>query len=367
MQGVSPCLTSLTAWRLGIVSNSFGDENLLNRWKKGGDMKNFFVVDFKKRKGAEDFKNVVVGHNARGRKAQRPNVDTARTPKNVELSPLRWRSHAEMMEELNEKARASGGRRLRKGSAEWFSIVVDCSVMPGWTEEDYVRYLRDAERFLRERFKGHPVLHSVIHMDEKKPHLHISFSYFNEEVGRWSQKKLYREKLTDLDKLLDDFGNDVGKRYGLRRGDKVTREALGILRDLRQNVEEAGLIRKRRVIPTRAFDKVWKSKILPLLTTSAGGQLSRALVRIEELEQALKDATEKAEKVAERERDTARERERQLRQELERERQKRREAERKLTEALGREKELKTLVRKLQKELGNLERNDPTRPREWGR
>ncbi|WP_457595957.1 plasmid recombination protein, partial [Hydrogenimonas sp.] len=151
--------------------------------------KRYFVIDFKKYDGGDAYRKIVVGHNARRRRAQRPNVDPRRTPKNIELSPLRWNRHDEMLAELNSMAKANGGRRLKRGSSEWFSIVVDASVIEGWSDDDYIRYLRDAERWLRERFAGHPVLHSAIHIDEKKPHLHISFSYFNEETGRWSQRK----------------------------------------------------------------------------------------------------------------------------------------------------------------------------------
>ncbi len=187
-------------------------------------MANYFVIDFKKYKGAEAYKNVM-GHNLRKRNYKdRANIDPARSDKNIVLHRYdgKW---SEYMDECNTKAKERGGRKLRKGSADFFSIVIDASVIDGWSDDDYIAYLRDAEKWLRERFKGQKILASVIHVDEKKPHLHFTASYFNEDRGRWSQKYLAQEKKTDLNTLLDDFERDVGAKYGLRRGESAKEKA----------------------------------------------------------------------------------------------------------------------------------------------
>ncbi len=193
----------------------------------------YFVIDFKKYGGSEAFKNVM-GHNLRRRNyRERANIDPARSDKNIVLARTD-QTWAEYMDECNAKARENGGRALRKGSADFFSIVIDASVIEGWSDDDYIRYLRDAEKWLRERFAGQKILASVIHVDEKKPHLHFTASYFNEDRGRWSQKWLAQEKKTDLNTLLDDFERDVGAKYGLRRGqdqkEKAKKEILATLK-----------------------------------------------------------------------------------------------------------------------------------------
>jgi len=220
-------------------------------------MSRYFVIDFKKWRGREAFKNVLSGHNARKRKASRPYVDKQK--KNIELSPLKWGSYEEMMEELNSKAKISGGRKLRKGSSEIFSIVIDASKMKGWTTDKYIEYLKEAEKWLRHRFHGHPIIHSAIHMDETKPHLHIAFSYFNEERGRWSQKHLAQQKLTDLNKLLSDFENDIGNKYGLRRGDGISREKKKIKQEIVKSVEirQTITLKKEKVIPIKKMRRIW--------------------------------------------------------------------------------------------------------------
>jgi len=187
-------------------------------------MANYFVIDFKKYGGSEAFKNVM-GHNLRRRNYKdRANIDPARSSDNIVLAATD-ESWSEYMEKANTMARENGGRALRKGSADFFSIVIDASVIEGWSDDDYIAYLRDAEKWLRERFKGQKILASVIHVDEKKPHLHFTASYFNTERGRWSQKYLAQTKATDLNALLNDFERDIGQKYGLRRGESAKEKA----------------------------------------------------------------------------------------------------------------------------------------------
>ena len=202
----------------------------------------YFVIDFKKYGGGAAYKNIM-GHNLRKRNyRERANIDPARSDKNIVLhrTDQTWQ---EYMDECNTKARESGGRKLRAGSADFFSIVIDASVIEGWSNDDYIAYLKDAEKWLRERFKGQKILASVIHVDEKKPHLHFTVSYFNEDRKRWSQKWLAQEKKTDLNTLLDDFERDVGAKYGLQRGqDQKEKAAKEILAALEIEREEPSLL-----------------------------------------------------------------------------------------------------------------------------
>ncbi len=207
-------------------------------------MGNYFVVDFKKYGGAEAYKNVM-GHNLRKRHYRdRANIDPARSADNIVLARTD-QTWSEYMDECNAKARENGGRKLRKGSSDFFSIVIDCSVVEGWTDDDYIRYLKDAEKWLRERFAGQKILASVIHLDEKKPHLHFTASYFNTERNRWSQKYLAQRKATDLNQLLDDFEKEIGSKYGLRRGlsekDRAKKE---ILQAIKIEKEEPSFFQK---------------------------------------------------------------------------------------------------------------------------
>ena len=204
----------------------------------------YFVIDFKKYGGSEAFKNVM-GHNLRRRNYKdRANIDTTRSADNIVLHKTD-ESWSEYMEHCNATARENGGRKLRNGSADFFSIVIDASVIEGWSDDDYIAYLRDAEAWLRKRFAGQKILASVIHVDEKKPHLHFTASYFNTDRGRWSQKWLAQQKATDLDTLLDDFERDVGAKYGLRRGEDQKQKAIREIKNaLEIEKEEPSLLER---------------------------------------------------------------------------------------------------------------------------
>jgi hypothetical protein len=190
------------------------------------------VLDFKKIKDREAFKNIIAGHNFRLRNyPNRLNIDTSKTKNNIVLTPLKFKSEDELLRYAKKNLK-KGKRQIKKNSAKSFSLVVDCSVRKGWGEDDYIEYLKTADKWLNDYFKneyGLINLGSVIHMDESKPHLHISFSYFSQKEGAWIQKKLSQSKATDFNTLLKKFEAEVGQKYGLKRGDnKSTKIQLGI-------------------------------------------------------------------------------------------------------------------------------------------
>jgi predicted nuclease with TOPRIM domain len=199
-------------------------------------MSNYFVIDFKKINTKEAYKNIIVGHNNRKRNYKnRLNIDTSKSKDNIILSPLKYKSASELIntanqiikqenEKIKEKNKVTNKkeklkRGLKKGSAFAFNIVVDCSVIEEWSKEDYIKYLKDAEKWLQNRFKEQEIISSVIHLDESKPHLHITFSYYNKNLKKWNQMGLKEQKLTNLNILLKDFERDIGKKYGLKKGD----------------------------------------------------------------------------------------------------------------------------------------------------
>ena len=183
---------------------------------------NYLVLNFKKIKTEMEFKNVIVGHNFRTREYKnKPNIDTTRTKNNIILTPLKFKSENELLKYTKGKLKENK-RQIRKNSAKAFSLVVDCSVMEKWNESDYVEYLKEADKWLNNYFSkkyGLINLGSIIHMDESKPHLHIAFSYFSELQGAWIQKQLYKDKVTNFNILLKKFEQEVGAKFGLKKGD----------------------------------------------------------------------------------------------------------------------------------------------------
>ena len=209
----------------------------INIIKKGYRMaeKKYFVIGLRKIKSEEEYKNKVIGHNNRKRRYKnRNNIDWSKTSNNIVLQELKYSSARELIEYGNSNLKGKS-RKLKKGASFAFEIVVDCSVMDEWSQEDYIRYLKDAYEYLKKRFKGQDVINAVIHLDESKPHLHMVISYFNKELGKWNQRGLDQEGITKLHNLLKDFEEKVGKKYGLSRGDgkKLERIKKEILKDVK--------------------------------------------------------------------------------------------------------------------------------------
>jgi len=182
----------------------------------------YFVFDLKKVKTKDEFNKVVLGHNLRRRHtSQNQNIDFSKSSKNLILKDFDG-TITDYIEKCNQAARKAGGRALKKNSSFAFNLVIDCSQMDGWPEKKYIKYLEDAYKWIQEHFSGQDILAASIHVDETKPHLHVTISYFNSEIGRWNQRNLAKQKKTDLNTLLKRFERDVAAKYGLKRGDGAT-------------------------------------------------------------------------------------------------------------------------------------------------
>ena len=216
-------------------------------------MSRYFVIGFRKIKTAEEYKNKIAGHNHRNRNYKnRVNINTSKSKNNIILSPLKYKSARELINSANQKIKEENEkikkrnesvidkkqkeklrRGLKKGSSFAFEILVDCSKIEGWNENNYIEYLKEAEQFFRDRFEGQEIISSVVHMDESKPHLHITFSYFNTNLKKWNQRELRDKKLTDLNLILKDFEREVGQKYRLKKGDNQ-----GLKKELSKEVKK---------------------------------------------------------------------------------------------------------------------------------
>jgi len=237
----------------------------------------YFVIGLRKIKTAEEYKNKIVGHNHRTRhyiKNPHSNIDWNKTDRNIILQDLKYKNADELIDAGNSNLKGKS-RKLKKNSAFAFEMIVDCTPRDDWSEQDYITYLKDAYEYLKERFKGQEIVSAVIHMDETKPHLHITFSYFNKELGKWNQRNLMQQKKTDLNKLLKDFEEKVGKKYGFSRGkgqelDKPLKKALAKALEEKVVVESA-IPKKEKVInPSKAVKVIREldNKVKKLLKES---------------------------------------------------------------------------------------------------
>ena len=285
--------------------------------------KKYFVIDFKKIKTQAQFNNWLLGHNERKYKLQRENVNPERTENNIILQALKYRSAADFLEqkkqeikkinEVNKKKRAELVKKLvaegmdkkeaqklarekfpkRRAPSDkqaiGFALVIDCSVMDGWTEENYINYLQEALKYIKERFKDIELLNAVIHLDESKPHLHVAFAYWSPEEKRFVEKKLFNKGISDLNALLSDFEAQVGKKFGLVRG-----TGKEINKPLKKE-----LAKYQKTIETRKFlffkeqHKVVESKDAVKAIKELDNKHKKAIYENENLEQQLTESNNK--------------------------------------------------------------------------
>ena len=170
-----------------------------------------------------------------------------------------------------------------------FALVIDCSVMDGWTEENYINYLQEALKYIKERFKDIELLNAVIHLDESKPHLHVAFAYWSPEEKRFVEKKLFNKGISDLNALLSDFEAQVGKKFGLVRG-----TGKEINKPLKKE-----LAKYQKTIETRKFlffkeqHKVVESKDAVKAIKELDNKHKKAIYENENLEQQLTESNNK--------------------------------------------------------------------------
>jgi hypothetical protein len=285
--------------------------------------KKYFVIDFKKIKTQAQFNNWLLGHNERKYKLQRENVNLERTENNIILQALKYRSAADFIEqkkqeikkinEINKKKRAELVKKLvaegmdkkeaqklarekfpkRRAPSDkqaiGFALVVDCSVMDGWTEENYINYLMEALEYLKKRFKDIELLNAVIHLDESKPHLHVAFAYWSPAEKRFIEKRLFDKGVTDLNKLLNDFEKEVGRKFGLVRG---TGKEINkpFKRELAKHVET---IETRKLIFFKEQHKVVRTKNVVKAIKELDNKHKKALYENENLKQKLTESNNK--------------------------------------------------------------------------
>lgn len=205
--------------------------------------KNYFVICIDKIKNGGIGNRI--GHNDRSRNYKSENVKKELSHLNIVLeNNPKIKTDKDILNYSKEKLK-SKNRQVKEDSSKFFEIVIDSS-KEALSEEENIKYLKDSFEYFKKRFNGQTIIDATIHRDEGKPHLHMIFSYFNEDKGKWTQKELYQQKTTDINEILKDFENKIGKKYNLKKGDK---------QELQQEIEKIE-IKKVEIITE-------KNKILP--------------------------------------------------------------------------------------------------------
>ena len=178
----------------------------------------YAILRFAKYKGPEIGR--IEAHNERTKEtyASNPDVDTSRSSLNFHLvTPQRsYRAEA-------ERQIAAAGCRTRKDSVRVVETLITASpeFFQGKKPEEIRAFFNLALDFIKSKQSPETIISAVVHMDEKTPHMHLSFVPLTQD-GRLSAKDILGNK-KNLTKWQDDFWKFMVRKYpNLERGESAS-------------------------------------------------------------------------------------------------------------------------------------------------
>ena len=176
------------------------------------------ILRFAKYKGPEIGR--IEAHNERTKEiyASNPDVDTERSKYNFYLVKPNGKYRAEA-----EKQIAEVGCRTRTDSVRVVETLITASpeFFKDKKKSQIKEYFEHALKFILKHVPQERILSAVIHVDEKTPHMHLSFVPITED-GRLSAKDIVgnRKKLTWWQ---DEFWKHMVKKYpDMERGESAS-------------------------------------------------------------------------------------------------------------------------------------------------
>ena len=174
----------------------------------------FAILRFAKYKGPEISK--IEAHNERTKKEYKsnPDVDQSRSKDNVHLITPERKYRAESDRQIK-----AAGCRTRSDSVRLVEAMFTATpeFFKGKTQEEIRAFFQEGLEFLKTHQAKETIISAVIHMDEKTPHMHLSFVPLTED-GRLCAKDIVgdRKRLTWWQ---DEYWKHMVKKYpDLERG-----------------------------------------------------------------------------------------------------------------------------------------------------
>ncbi len=178
----------------------------------------YAILRFAKYKGPEIGR--IEAHNERTKEtyASNPDVDLSRSHLNFHLVEPQRKYRAEA-----EKQIAEAGCRTRSDSVRVVEALVTASpeFFNGKKRSEIRAYFAEALAFIEKVQPKETIISAVVHMDEKTPHMHLSFVPLTED-GRLCAKEIVgnRKKLTWWQ---DEFWKHMVRKYpDLERGESAS-------------------------------------------------------------------------------------------------------------------------------------------------
>ena len=178
----------------------------------------YAILRFAKYKGPEIGR--IEAHNERTKEkyASNPDIDTSRSHLNFHLvqSDQKYRAEA-------ERQIAEAGCRTRKDSVRVVEVLVTASpeFFKGKKRAEVRAFFEEAVRFIEKHQSKETIIYAVVHMDEKTPHMHLSF------VPLTADKRLSAKDIVGNKKKLtwwqDQFWKHMVRKWpDLERGESAS-------------------------------------------------------------------------------------------------------------------------------------------------
>lgn len=178
----------------------------------------YAILHFVKYKGPEI--GQIEAHNERKKEkyASNPDIDTSRSYLNFHLVQPERKYRAEA-----ERQIAQAGCRTRRDSVRVVEALVTASpeFFKGKKQAEVRTFFEEAVRFIERRQPKDTIISAVVHMDEKTPHMHLSFVPLTKD-GRLSAKDIVGNK-KKLTWWQDQFWKHMVRRWpDLERGESAS-------------------------------------------------------------------------------------------------------------------------------------------------
>ncbi len=178
----------------------------------------YAILRFAKYKGPEISR--IEAHDERTKEtyASNPDVDTSRSHLNYHLIEPKGHYRQEAESKITD-----AGCRTRSDSVRLVETLITGSpdFFKGKTEKQIKAYFQHALTFLKEHQRPDTFISAVVHMDEKTPHMHVTFVPLTED-NRLTAKEIIgnRKKLTQWQ---DDYWRHMVSKYPeLERGQSAS-------------------------------------------------------------------------------------------------------------------------------------------------
>ena len=174
----------------------------------------YAIMRFMKYKGPEIGK--IEAHDERTKEsyASNPDIDPGRTHLNFHLVEPQGRYRTEAERQIRE-----AGCRTRTDSVRLVETVITASpeFFQGKSMKEIRVFFREALEFIKQKQNPDTIISAVVHMDEKTPHMHLSFVPLTED-GRLCAKEIIGNK-KKLTQWQDAFWEQMVRKFpDLERG-----------------------------------------------------------------------------------------------------------------------------------------------------